>query len=1710
MPPRERLPAAFDFGHDEDDDDDGDARAQLQRPRVSSRPAASHEQLKPNTYIATCDSSSDDSDDGLGCPHCGGKRGQACLAAPRFAPAAQTPKPAEVAQQSENKAAAPRAAATKAAGATATAATAAPTAAATEMPKARTSAGPAAAAAASAPQPTRASVIDYSKWDDLDSDAENDSEDERKSAPPASTAASTAAAVSTAAAALTSRSSSSSASSPNPAAAAAGRGSTATAAGGAKEKRHKNQAAAPVVDDVAVQQRKDAELFIKAARDEVPPHLLLDALRRVTRVELPYHLSRLLIAIRKEAAVNLDTILEQFFLDRKFLCQMVRPQNQYFIEIALSNPNPSVPLAALVCHGALLTHKVVNALAKNTQLCKSVSMNCSSHGVVTCVYKSNGKHEIFSCNCGEEGYKAGADKCNEQYGEAYTTLIRKLVLDEKKHKNFEVLNKIIDFAWSKTGLGAHLMPVLAACVKNDEEYAIQRIVTHKGLSPHFAGMLLFIAIKASAVGTARALLSSCTSVPEESQTAASAGSASEKKPLVRSEIANYKGSISSGLVLTPLLAALEQTPKLAEQQLEMLELLIEFGADVDAEVQHPTRGKISFQCILSERKFPAKVVKLLIANTKRDKAKVRNELDWIDTQRLLTDAVLKIDAPRVRDLLTKSVATDWPSASPALVEAIVEGAAKEGFAPIVAALLRADFPTELTISGGVTMAHRAATANRADVVSALLSRDAACLRCTTARGDSPLHAAAEASSVEALRAMLATDEGLRRLAITNSQGKTPLDMVDKSRKSASAAAAKQLRAMITEAQAQAKRLGPDGATRKPLGAFSAPVVNSANSESRSAAGAEKQEGNASRVRGENEPVPVVVESPAERLRKEILGCSAFTTRERLIAEIGAAVPQYQESIGSAAIEALLRDDLDAFMAAVCAHPFISRVGQFYEEMSAQPSLPLSSAYCLRDSRGAQLRQFGVVAGDSLFDAARKAPGRARFVEQLRARYPRVPALLAPPPVEEVAADDDDVDASAAISAAAFSAAVGSFSAASALAASERRARHDHALSRVDDAFEDLPWRVLIVRSAAKDLSALDVQAKQAALAALVRIASGVWSGHSVKHLSGSGIPKHLSLYESKFSKGSRIIWSVGIDFIPLVRLYQQTIRVWAVDLSHDVAQRSIERVCAIHRRGLSSVISRKLRARVHRVAGSELVLPKSYEVAPEGVISISEAEEQLSARSRGGDEGQSSPLDDASAPEFENGEEYVRRFPPAVEQEDAYNLVKFYSLDRSLIYNIVAATFSDKLEFPFLPDEVEHLIISLSERRSVLLIGRSGTGKTTIVVQRMWLKYRLCMEQLLLSLDRSEKTLVGPIKPPSAAPAAGEIAHPASGAPEIESPGISDGQLVVAGDAAQRADEPDTEEAALSQRRLHQIFVTANPILRSSVLKSFKSLQSGWLQSLGADASKLLRRWDARAAEDRPKDELEENEEQKREAKEAATVDTYLSLNDVPESAWPLFLRAHNWLRLVDATLPQEMRFFSAAERAAAAGNEASWHADQGGLDELPSIGLDGDDDDDDDDDDGEEGEEDEDDGEEDEDEGEDDDDDDDDDDELDDDELDDDELDEEESEEEEAPVPAPSGKKRKLAEALPTPPPAKKKQVAPSTPAATPGKKQATPAAKTPGTAATPGASNWTAAEEAALRKAVAATSATTPNRWAEVASKVGGGKTKDACKKHFKDLSK
>ena len=359
-------------------------------------------------------------------------------------------------------------------------------------------------------------------------------------------------------------------------------------------------------------------------------------------------------------------------------------------------------------------------------------------------------------------------------------------------------------------------------------------------------------------------------------------------------------------------------------------------------------------------------------------------------------------------------------------------------------------------------------------------------------------------------------------------------------------------------------------------------------------------------------------------------------------------------------------------------------------------------------------------------------------------------------------------------------------------------------------FDGLAWVVLIVRPAARELSALDPHDKEAALRKLCDLAAGIWSGHDMKHLT-EGVPDNLSLYEIKFSKGARIVWTIGVDFVPSVGMYSQTIRVWAVHRRHDDAAKSIRRVCAIHARGRHSVISRKLRTsvRAHRVAGTEHVLPKRYDVAPDEVAApeFEELEAALGETTAAADGG------DGDGGEGEDGVERLTRYPPAVEQEDAAQSRQVLRPRPLLAVSILRATISEKLEYPFVPDETEHLVISLAERRSVLLIGRSGTGKTTIVVQRMWLKFRTAYQK------REAFRLAAAAAPTAAPPAADDA-------------GADGGTAAVVEAAAAPAVPP----------AVHQLFVTANPILRNSVAKAFDSLRSGFVLADGSEG-------DAAAAE---------------------------------------------------------------------------------------------------------------------------------------------------------------------------------------------------------------------------------------------------------------------
>jgi len=121
--------------------------------------------------------------------------------------------------------------------------------------------------------------------------------------------------------------------------------------------------------------------------------------------------------------------------------------------------------------------------------------------------------------------------------------------------------------------------------------------------------------------------------------------------------------------------------------------------------------------------------------------------------------------------------------------------------------------------------------------------------------------------------------------------------------------------------------------------------------------------------------------------------------------------------------------------------------------------------------------------------------------------------------------------------------------------------------------------------------------------------------------------------------------------------------------------------------------------------------------------------------------------DEEGAQNLDYGEEILFT-PPAVSNADSFNVLKFYQLSDEVLQSL--RIFQSKLpqderthaalsgmslpEFPFIPDEREDALInsnsvissSDSIKSSILLIGRSGTGKTSIAVGRMWALYRHC------------------------------------------------------------------------------------------------------------------------------------------------------------------------------------------------------------------------------------------------------------------------------------------------------------------------------------------------------------------------------------------------
>ena len=741
---------------------------------------------------------------------------------------------------------------------------------------------------------------------------------------------------------------------------------------------------------------------------------------------------------------------------------------------------------------------------------------------------------------------------------------------------------------------------------------------------------------------------------------------------------------------TPLLAALA-SPMCADPT-RTVELLLAAKADVDRD--HTSRWRV----LLDPEKHSTGLCALLLRSSSTSASCAHG----IEMQFAVACAISQSDVPALTQALAVEPRMVWrkyglednryqPHDNTLL--RVLDDMMLRNDQMATMALLRAllapaaHFPRDMPVgTTGETLLHRAAEFNRAAMATMLVDAQAS-LSAVTSAGDTALHVAARASSdsvVEELLTDVTAVQGvLACVALKNAAGLTPLQCIDNSKKSSSAQRAKALRKMLAQDQ-MAKRAAaaqPKPQTTKPApskqktelkrdervlisGLHGRPDLNGTHGVILSF---EPEKGRFAVQLPTNEsillkPEHLAVVSPPSS-KPSSPGQMSSNLPQRRAVHVAEVTEQAGEALGSTTMTsgATVKP---AESSLARTKPPEARLGELHASITSGSVATLRSALAASlaaTSRGAAPSANAAVTASASRSKPRPAPAPPAVVAAGSSLCDPEPSREIP--AEPVRPDPMEIDAIA-------------------MRLEQQPPPEEAAGMRRDGTtepnasfnFEDCAWRIVIVRNAAKQLNALEGADCRAALSKLHALAEGYWQDCTVaKKLLSHVASAKLSLYESKFLKGARIIWEVGVDFSPTVGMYTQTIRVWAVERTHDGAARAIAYVINVYRRGLESVTKSKLREagnresgrelqapRVHRAHGSQITLPRCYERIPENLIhgqvpleSIESIEELEQAGEAAGETEVPTP-----------GAEHVR-YPPAVAQEDAFNLVKFCAPLRS-------------------------------------------------------------------------------------------------------------------------------------------------------------------------------------------------------------------------------------------------------------------------------------------------------------------------------------------------------------------------------------------------------------------------------------------------------------
>ncbi|XP_054847017.1 TPR and ankyrin repeat-containing protein 1 isoform X2 [Eublepharis macularius] len=438
-------------------------------------------------------------------------------------------------------------------------------------------------------------------------------------------------------------------------------------------------------------------------------------------------------------------------------------------------------------------------------------------------------------------------------------------------------------------------------------------------------------------------------------------------------------------------------------------------------------------------------------------------------------------------------------------------------------------------------------------------------------------------------------------------------------------------------------------------------------------------------------------------------------------------------------------------------------------------------------------------------------------------------------------------------------------------------------------FDNMTWEIECTSETLKKLENKSTPRyiKKKIILVIQQLGNGEWTQGLQKRL------KHLNtdiqLYEAKLDKGARMLWELAIDFSPRCsenaetiiehehsvhptektgRVYTEIIRIWDIVLDHCKLDQAIKTICVAYKRGLSCILRKKLKGINTALVSSNL---KTQKRIPRIYVEDTKPEKSK----------------DCDIPDY---------FPPASAVETEYNIMKFHSFSTNMALNIIN-DMTSTVEYPFRVGELEYAVIDLNPKplEPIILIGRSGTGKTTCCLYRLWKKFHSYWEKaeyaggpllvrqkwhrvkfdMQLGSATTEEEDHSEKQDSCNSVDSGELETIESTDDEQEpnedeqdSSELNDPEINWVNDSGD--EERRTAEESDKLEHLHQIFITKNHVLCQEVQRNFSEL------SKSSKATSHFKPLET----------------------------TVYRLQDIQDENFPLFLTSKQWLLLLDASMP--------------------------------------------------------------------------------------------------------------------------------------------------------------------------------------------------------------